>query len=71
MNLRNDLLSKEFWEYVLASLKDVVNAGYDYLNIHQEFDSIIRGLFTCGVSSDVKVVLGKVNAELVKIRELN
>ncbi len=71
LELRHDLLSKEFWEYVLTSLKDVVNAGYDFFNIHQEFDSIIRGLFTCDVSSDVKEILGKVNAELAKIRALD
>ena len=71
LRLRNDLLSKEFWEYVLTSLRNVVNLGYDYLNIDQEFDSIVRGIFTCGVSSDVKEMLGKVNAELTKIRALD
>ncbi|MEX1029990.1 MAG: hypothetical protein WDZ91_08085 [Paenibacillaceae bacterium] len=68
LELRESLLSKAFWEYVLSRLEEVVNTGYDYLNIKQEFYSIVKGLCTCGVESETKQLLGKVNAELTKIQ---
>ena len=68
LELRKDVISKPFWEYVLKKLESVVNTGYDYLRINEEFDSIVRGLFSCGIEDELKPLLGKVNTMLTKIR---
>lgn len=68
LELRNEFLSKEFWEYVLERLNDVIREEYDYLNINMEFMSVVNGLFRCNVISDVKRILGEVNAALHKIQ---
>ena len=68
IELRNEFLSKDFWEYVLSRLSDVIQTGYDYLNIDDEFPSIVKGLFKCGISSEVKQLLGKVNSALHDIQ---
>ena len=70
LGLRNEFLSKEFWEYVLGRLNDVINQGYDYLRINMEFLSVVKGLFKCNITADVKQVLGKVNAALLKIKAM-
>jgi hypothetical protein len=70
LELRDKFLSKEFWEYVLQKLNDVINRGYDYLRINMEFLSIVKGLFRCNVSIDVKRILGKVNSALLKIKDM-
>lgn len=68
LELRNEFLSKEFWQFALDRLNDVINKGYDYLNINKEFISVVKGLFKCNITPDVKKVLAKVNAALQKIR---
>ena len=70
LELRNEFLSKEFWEYVLGRLNNVIDQGYDYLRINMEFLSVVKGLFKCNITSDVKQVLGKVNAALLKIKTM-
>lgn len=68
LELRNEFLSKEFWEDVLERLNDVIREEYDYLNVNMEFMSVVNGLFRCNVTSDVKRILGEVNAALYKIQ---
>lgn len=70
LELRNEFLSKEFWEYVLGRLNNVIDQGYDYLRINMEFLSVVKGLFKCNITPDVKQVLGKVNAALLKIKTM-
>ena len=62
INLRNEFLSKEFWEYVLSRLVEVKKQGYDYLGINREFSSIIKAMFKCDITSETKIILGKINA---------
>lgn len=69
LELRNEFLSKEFWEYVLDKLNNVINGKYDYLGINMEFLSVVNGLFSYGVSDDIKEILGKVHAALTKIKK--
>ena len=61
LSLRDEFLSKEFWEYVYERLSEVKQQGYDYLNINREFSSVIKALFRCNISNETKQVLGKVN----------
>ena len=70
LELRNEFLSKEFWEYVLKRLNSVIDQGYDYLRINMEFLSVVKGLFRCNINTDVKQILGKVNAALLKIKDM-
>lgn len=70
LELRAELLSEEFWEYVLEQLNLVITEGFDYKHINMEFKSVVNGLFKCDVSNDVKKLLGQVNAALVKIQSL-
>lgn len=70
LELRNEFLCKEFWEYVLERLNDIINEGYDYLGINMEFLSVVNGLFKCNVTPEVKQTLGRVNAALQKIKNL-
>lgn len=70
LELRNEFLSKEFWEYVLERLNNVIDQGYDYLRINMEFLSVVKGLFRCNIAADVRQVLGKVNAALLKIKAM-
>lgn len=70
LELRNEFLSKEFWEYVLERLNSVIEQGYDYLRINMEFLSVVKGLFRCNITSDAKQILGKVNAALLKIQAM-
>ena len=62
LSLRDEFLSKEFWEYVYKRLSEVKRRGYDYLKINREFSSVIKALFRCNISSETKEVLKKVNA---------
>lgn len=68
--MRNEFLSKEFWDYVLQRLNWVINQGYDCLGINMEFLSVVNGLFSCDISTEVKQVLQKVNAALSRIRDM-
>lgn len=70
LELRDEFLSKEFWEYVLKRLNDVISTGYDYLGINMEFLSVVKGLFRCNITPEVKQALGKVNATLLKIQDV-
>lgn len=68
LSLRSDFLSKDFWEFVLKRLDQIVSAGWDYMFISNEFLSVVNGMFKCNISSDTKKILGKVHAKLVKIK---
>jgi len=67
-DLRADFLSNDFWLYVLDKLYDVINTGWDYLFIDQEFFSVVRGLFSCDLPTNTKPTLAKVNAALSQIK---
>ena len=69
--LRNDFLSKEFWEFVLERLNDITSTGWDYISVSDEFLSVVKGLFKCNLSHDVRNILGNVHAALVKIKSLS
>ena len=62
LSLRDEFLSKEFWEYVYERLSGLKMHGSDYLGINREFSSVIKALFRCNLSNETKQVLGKVNA---------
>ena len=68
LSLRSDFLSKDFWEFVLKRLDQVVSDGWDYMFISNEFLSVVNGMFKCNISSDTKKILGKVHAKLVEIK---
>lgn len=70
LELRNEFLSKEFWDYVLQRLNCVISQGYGYLGINMEFLSVVKGLFSCDISAEVKQLLRKVNAALSRIRDM-
>lgn len=70
IDLREEFLSKEFWEYVLERLNEIIKSGHNCLKVNMEFLSIVKGMFKCNVETDVKPVLAKVNAALLKIREM-
>lgn len=69
--LRNDFLSKEFWEFVLERLNDVTSTGWDYISVSDEFLSVVKGLFKCNLSHDVRNILGNVHAALVEIKSFH
>lgn len=69
LNLRADLLSEAFWNYVLQELKSVISAGYDYKNIGSTFQSIAKGLFSCTYDANVKRKLADVSRELKSISQ--
>lgn len=71
LELRADFLSKDFWEYTLDKLNNVISEGFDYLSINDEFGSVVNALFKCNIGSDVKVVLGKVNRAFSEIRKMS
>lgn len=70
LELRAEFLSKEFWEYVLEYLNDIIREGFDYRHINMEFKSVVNGLFKCDITDEVRKLLGKVNAALTKIQLL-
>lgn len=69
--IRKRFFSVEFWEYVLDSLDDVIRTGYDYLDINPLLISVVNGLFSCSITSEVKEILKKVNRDLKMINEWN
>ena len=69
--LRNDFLSKEFWEFVLERLNDITSTGWDYISVSDEFLSVVKGLFKCNLSHDVRNILGNVHAALIKIKSFH
>ena len=56
LSLRDEFLSKEFWEYVYERLLAVKRQGYDYLKINREFSSAIKALFRCNISNETKQI---------------
>lgn len=71
LELRADFLSKDFWEYVLDKLNNVISEGFDYLSINDEFGAVVKALFKCNIGCDVKAVLGKVNRAYSEIRKMS
>ncbi|MDY2882633.1 MAG: hypothetical protein SOT71_08265, partial [Romboutsia timonensis] len=69
LELREIFLSKDFWNYVLNKLNDIITKNSCYENINIEFKSVVKGLFKCGISEDVKTILKKVYSLLTKIFE--
>ena len=69
--LRNDFLSKEFWEFVLERLNNIISTGWDYIFISDEFLSVVKGLFKYNLSFDVRKILGNVHAALIKIKSFH
>ena len=68
--MRSHFLSKEFWIYVLNELNNVVRTGYDYRIIDTELFSVVKGLFRCNITDEVKRILGQVNAVLQQINSM-
>lgn len=66
LELRSDLLSKNFWIYVNNEFDKIVQQGYSYNKIHGEFPKIIKGLFNCIQDPDVKALLQHVNSKISK-----
>lgn len=54
----------------MKRLNSVIDQGYDYLRINMEFLSVVKGLFRCNINTDVKQILRKVNAVLLKIKDM-
>ncbi|WP_341282073.1 hypothetical protein [Paenibacillus sp. FSL H8-0537] len=70
LDLRSQFLSKEFWLYVLNELNDIIQNENDYRRINMEFISIVKGLFRCNITKEVKGILGQVNAALQRIKSM-
>lgn len=70
IELREDFLSKDFWEYVVGELNIRIEDNFGYHSIDMEFLSVVNGLFKCDVTQDVKELLGQANAALRKIRKM-
>jgi len=70
IELRTQFLSKEFWEYTVNALTDRIENNYGYQSIKMEFLSVINGLFKCNITPEVKTLLGKANAAMQKIRQM-
>lgn len=43
----------------------------DYISVSDEFLSVVKGLFKCNLSHDVRNILGNVHAALVKIKSFH
>lgn len=61
--LRDDLLSAEFWRFVLKVLES------QYNRIDKQFKTVIQCLFQCDLSDDTKAALIKVSAKYDEIRK--
>lgn len=70
LELRKEFLSEEFWQYVLKKLNGIIAQGYDHLDINMEFLSVVKGLFSCNISREVKQILKEVNKALLKIKDM-
>ena len=70
LELRSDLLSKEFWEYVLERIKNVKKEEFDYLRINPEFWAVVKGMFNSGVDDETKSVLASINSMMKEIRSM-
>ena len=68
--MRKEFLSEEFWQYVLKKLNGIIAQGYDHLDINMEFLSVVKGLFSCNISREVKQILKEVNKALLKIKDM-
>lgn len=67
LDLRSDLLSKDFWEYVEGEIDKSENEKQIPFKINREFLSIVKGLFSCIYETDTKKVLARVNAKLTNL----
>lgn len=65
--LRADLLSNEFWMFVLAELDEVVASGIGKISINRELCSVVHCLLGCDVSTQTRATLVKVNEKLSQI----
>lgn len=63
-DLRKDLLSKEFWAYVLEKLDNAITENYKFYEVHSSFKSIVNSLFSCIQDPDTLTVLRRVSAKL-------
>ncbi len=70
IELRADFLSQEFWEYVVNELNKRIESNFGYNSIDMEFLSVVNGLFKCDITPEVKKLLGKVNALLHQIKNM-
>ncbi|MCI7301827.1 MAG: hypothetical protein SOR93_17375 [Clostridiales Family XIII bacterium] len=60
-----------YYEKIYEQVDDknsVISQGYDYLGINQEMYPVVKGLFKCDISTEVKRTLGRVNEALEKIK---
>ena len=71
LELREEFLSKDFWDFVLDKLSDILSSDYSCRKINMEILSIVNGLFKCNISPETKMVLAKVNAVLQTIKNVN
>lgn len=69
LELREKFLSEDFWNYVLKELNNIITKKSCYENVNIEFKSVVKGLFKCGISDDVKTILKEVYSLLTKILE--
>lgn len=67
LDLRSDLLSTDFWEYVEGEIDKSENEKQMPFEINEEFPSIVKGLFSCIYETDTKKVLARVNAKLTNL----
>lgn len=63
-DLKKDLLSKEFWGYVLEKLDGAINDGNKFNKVHPFFRSIVNSIFSCTKDTDTLLVLRQVSAKL-------
>ena len=62
--LRTDILSNDFWMFVLDELDKAIAARIGKISIDREFCSIIKCLFQCDITKQTKATLGQINAKL-------
>ena len=54
---------------MLKELNNIITEDSCYKNVNIEFKSVVKGLFRCGISDDVKIILKEVYSLLTKILE--
>ena len=71
LELRRALYSCEFWNYVLEQLNEALLEQYGCFKIDERFQAVLNGMFSCGVSNEVKEILRQVNITYKKLKELS